>query len=295
MKYIEAIRELLGEPDISDSPEVLSSLFFDGKLKEEYIKCDGITFVTIKGIHWKCTNCGNCCIYENYIDLSIDEVKSGNFIMEDEDDPDTISGKKIKKEIGQPCPYLKDNKCSCHDSSPNVCKRFPAVEISAEAGIKNGYYLSHATKKYECEGWHVGDMQPHHLKKLIPAIKLCKEEEILVTERIKKEIKDNPEMIKEMRERARNSKRFQKRLRDVEIDRKNKEKLVHVEILKNLRGKPEDWTEDFKKLMPKSEEEFLEMMEQNVGVVFNGHKLEKTEDGKYKLIKVDEGDSNGNS
>ncbi len=74
----------------------------------------------------KCTQCGKCCRLF-LINLSEEEWNSGRYktmFDTDYDDAKWSDLNVLEQNPDGSCIYLKDGKCSIHDSRPKVCREF---------------------------------------------------------------------------------------------------------------------------------------------------------------------------
>ncbi len=80
---------------------------------------------------YKCSQCGLCCSLF-LINLTKEECQSGKYktqfeefgLIDDFNEASKIGGNFLKQKEDGSCVYLNDNKCSIHQTRPQVCKEF---------------------------------------------------------------------------------------------------------------------------------------------------------------------------
>jgi Fe-S-cluster containining protein len=110
-------------------------------------------------ITFKCQQCGKCCeemaICISYSDFKRWEAENRKDILKEisfaEDFPKDTGFYFYKTilEPGSPCPFLKDNLCSIHDTKPTGCRGFP-----------------YGVDEVECPQWKPEYLNKKRLKKI---------------------------------------------------------------------------------------------------------------------------------
>ena len=91
----------------------------------------------------KCRMCGECCRVF-YIPLTEKELRSRKFITEfdyekikkESFDEINKNGWNLVKRNKNGCVYLKDKKCSIHNSKPKYCKNFWCEDINSNKRMR---------------------------------------------------------------------------------------------------------------------------------------------------------------
>jgi len=92
------------------------------------------TAVKIKSgeIEFKCIECGNCCKMPGYVFLNekdIEEIANFFGLSKKEFENKYIKiyagRKRTKDDYGEPCIFLKNNKCTIYKVRPKQCRTFP--------------------------------------------------------------------------------------------------------------------------------------------------------------------------
>ena len=89
----------------------------------------------------ECSQCGRCCKYIVFqIPSSIDKdlkeyYEVRGFVV--------LPAQHILLQYN-PCPYLKDNKCSIHDKKPELCRRLDAKHLDGVLILKGCAYEKYA-------------------------------------------------------------------------------------------------------------------------------------------------------
>jgi Fe-S-cluster containining protein len=108
---------------------------------------------------YSCKSCGVCCKYPCEIDLSDKDIMRFSealgitdarffylYKVKESNNPPTLPHSLP----GEPCPFLKDNKCSMYKARPDVCRFYPIICKELEGKPVIAFYIhEHCARRKE--------------------------------------------------------------------------------------------------------------------------------------------------